>query len=597
MSNKKIPIKYTSRDFESIRRDLENFAKRYYADTYRDFNRASFGSLMLDTVSYVGDILSFYLDYQVNESFLDSAVEYGNVVRLARQLGYRLQTSPASYGMLTFYIEIPAAASGLGPNNLLVPTLRAGSTFSSLGGGFYTLLDDVDFSKEGNQIVVGTADSTTGNPLTYVIRATARAVSGRETTQTFAVGDFARFRRVQLRVPNISNILRVIDSAGNEYYEVDNLSQDTIYKPIQNTTATRSTVPNILKPVPVPRRFVVETTNGGTSIQFGYGSDTNTLTNPVVDPAETILDLTGRDYITEIDIDPTKLISTDKFGIGPANTTLRVDYRFNTTSDVNAAADTITKKESLDFKFNSQGSLVPADREGVIASLEVTNEEPFVGSVSLPSSDEVKQRAFSYFATQNRAVTAQDYQALCYAMPAKFGMIKRVAVARDADEFKQNINIYVMSENSIGKLIQANNSMKINLKNWLSQYKMITDTVDILDAHIVNFAVKYEVAIGISANKYDVINACDAALKEHFSQKQDIGEPIKLSGIYLALSKVNGVIDTTAVEVVLRSGGVYSSTSYDLEASLSTDGTSILAEKNVVFELKYPSLDIKGSTK
>ena len=498
MSNKKIPIKYTSRDFESIRRDLENFAKRYYADTYRDFNRASFGSLMLDTVSYVGDVLSFYLDYQVNESFLDSAVEYSNVVRLARQLGYRLQTSPASYGMLTFYIEIPAAASGLGPNNLLVPTLRAGSTFSSLGGGFYTLLEDVGFFEGRKPNCRGTADSTTGNPLTYVIRATGRAVSGRATTQTFSVGDFVRFRRIQLRVPNISNVLRIVDSAGNEYYEVDNLSQDTIYMPIQNTTATRSTVPNILKAVPVPRRFVVETTNAGTSIQFGYGSDTNTLTNPVTAPAETILNLTGREYITEIDIDPTKLISTDKFGIGPANTTLRVDYRFNTTNDVNAATDTITQTESLDFsQFNSQGSLVPTDREGVISSLEVTNEEPFVGSVALPSSDEVKQRAFSYFATQNRAVTAQDYQALCYAMPAKFGMIKRWQLSETQTSSNKILNIYVISENSIGKLIEANNSIKINLKNWISQYKMITDTVDILDAHVVNFAVKYEVVIGL----------------------------------------------------------------------------------------------------
>ena len=154
-----------------------------------------------------------------------------------------------------------------------------------------------------------------------------------------------------------------------------------------------------------------------------------------------------------------------------------------------------------------------------------------------------------------------------------------------------------MSEDSVGKLTQANNSMKINLKNWLSQYKMITDTVDILNAHVVNFAVKYEVTIGINANKYDVINACNVALKGHFSGKQDIGEPIKLPGIYLALSKVNGVIDITSVEVVLKSGGVYSNSSYDFQGSLSGDGTSILAEKNIVFELKYPSLDIKGSTK
>ena len=172
-----------------------------------------------------------------------------------------------------------------------------------------------------------------------------------------------------------------------------------------------------------------------------------------------------------------------------------------------------------------------------------------------------------------------------------------MAVIRDTDEFKQNINIYVMSENSTGKLAQTNNSMKVNLKNWISQYKMITDTVDILDAHIINFGVEYEIMIGISANKYDVINACDLALKEHFLQKQDIAEPIKLSDIYLVLSRINGVVDTMAVEIVPRSGGIYSSVSYDFEGALSNDGISILAEKNTIFELKYPTLDIKGSVK
>ena len=597
MSNKNLPIKYTSRDFESIRRDLENFAKRYYPDTYKDFNRASFGSLMLDTVSYIGDILSFYLDYQVNEGFLDSAVEYSNVRRLARQLGYRVPTSPASYGKLTFYVEVPASSLGLGPDNSLIPVLQANSTFSSTGGGFYTLLEDVDFSKENNQIVVGTADATTGNPLSYVIRATGTAVSGRSTTQTFSIGDFVRFRRVKLGVSNVSNVLSVFDSAGNEYYEVDNLSQNTIYKSIQNNTTTRSTVPNLLKAVPVARRFTLETADRSTFLQFGYGSDSNDLTNPVVDPSNLVLDLNGRDYVTEIDFDPTKLISTDKFGIAPSNTTLTVNYRFNTTADVNTGVDTITKVETPLIKFADQGSLSIPQRAAVVASLEVTNDEKFVGSVSLPSTEEIRVRAFSYFATQNRAVTAQDYQALSYGMPPKFGMIKRVAVAKDADEFKRNVNIYVMSENNAGKLVTANTTLKTNLKNWLMQYKMISDTIDILDAEIVNFAIEYEVMIDLSANRFNVINLCNARLTQKFNHKYEIGEAIVISDIYTELNKVPGVVDTTAVEVKLRSGGVYSESNYNFEAALTNDSRRILAEPSVIFELKYPNSDIKGSIK
>ena len=597
MANKNLPIKYTSRDFESIRRDLENFAKRYYPDTYKDFNRASFGSLMLDTVAYVGDILSFYLDYQVNEGFLDSAVEYNNVRRLARQLGYRVPTSPAAYGKLSFYVEVPAAAFGLGPNPDLVPVLQANSTFSSTGGGFYTLLEDVDFAEENNQIVVGTADSTTGNPLSYVIRATGTAVSGRGTTQSFTVGDFVRFRKLKLNIANVTNVISVVDSEGNTYYEVDNLSQNTIYKAIRNTTATRSTVPNILRAVPVARRFVLETINRQTYLQFGYGSDTNELTNPVVDPSNLVLDLNGRDYITEIDFDPTKLISTDKFGIAPANTTLTVNYRFNTTADVNAAVDTITKVETPIVKFQNQGSLSITERQNVIASLEVTNEDKFVGSVSLPSTEEIRHRAFGYFATQNRAVTAVDYQALCYAVPPKFGMIKRAVVVKDSDEFKRNVNIYVMSENNKGRLVTANNTLKTNLKNWLMQYKMISDTIDILDAEIVNFAIEFEVMVDMSVNRYNIINLCNARLKKKFGVKHEIGAPIMISDIYNELNKVPGVVDTTSVEISLRSGGIYSESNYDFEAALSSDSRRILAESNVIFELKYPSSDIQGSVK
>ena len=595
MSKKNVAINYTSRDFESIRNDLEDFAKRYYPDTYKDFNRASFGSLMLDTVSYVGDILSYYLDYQMNETFLDSAIEYNNVVKLARQLGYKLQTSPSSYGRLTFYVEVPASALGLGPDESLIPVLQAGSTFNSTGGGFYTLLGDVDFNKEGNQIVVGSADSATGIPLTYVIRATGTAVSGRGATETFSVGAFERFRKVPLGASNISNVIRVVDSEGNTYFEVDHLSQNIIYKAIRNTTTIRSTVPNILKAVPVARRFTVETINNQTFLQFGYGSDSNELTNPVVDPTEVVLDLNGRTYTTDTDFDPTKLIDTDKFGIGPSDTTLTVEYRFNTTQDVNAAVDTITGVSSANIRFANQGSLPSSDRNSVINSLEVTNEEQFVGSVSLPSSEEIRQRAFSYFATQNRAVTAQDYQAICYGMPAKFGMIKRVAVAKDPDEFKRNVNIYVMSENSSGKLTVANTSLKNNLKNWLTQYKMISDTVDILDAEIVNFEIDYEILIDINANRFDVISNCNDRLTSKFSAKQDIGEPIKITEIYRELLKVDGVVDVTSVDVGLKSGGIYSESNYDFDSALSADGRMIEAQPNVVFELKYPNVDIKGS--
>lgn len=597
MAKKLQPIDYTSRDFDSIRKDLENYAKRYYPDTYKDFNKASFGSLMLDTVSYIGDILSFYLDYQANESFLETSIEYNNVLKLARQMGFKLNTSPSSFGLLTFYIQVPADNNSAGPNLEYAPVLRAGSIFSSTGGGLYTLLEDVNFATSTNQVVVGTVDSTTGAPTNFVIRAQGRAVSGRTLYKEIDIGDFQRFLKVDLESNRVAEVLSVTDSEGHEYVEVDHLSQNVVYKAIRNTnTATNTTVTNLLKAVPVARRFTVERDGDRTFLQFGYGSDSELLSNSVVDPTNLILDLNGRDYVTDLDFDPTKLISTDKFGIAPANTTLRIGYRVNLNNDVNAAVNSIVGVDRPLIRFASQGSLSQALRNTVASSLEVLNEEAFVGDISLPSSEEIKQRVFGFYATQNRAVTIQDYQSICYGMPAKFGAVKRAAVVRDFDEFRRNLNIYVISEDTSGKLLPANITLKNNLRNWLLQYKVVNDTIDILDAQIANFGINYTVAIDMNASRFSVINKANAAIRDFLLKNQyDIGESILITDFYKVLQKVKGVIDVTDLEIVERTGTSYSSFSYDFEGGLSADGRRIEGQNNVVFELKFPNIDIKGA--
>ena len=597
MAKKIRPIDYTSRDFASIRRDLETYAKRYYPDTYKDFNEASFGSLMLDTVAYIGDILSFYLDYQTNESFLDSAVEYNNVLRLARQLGFKLNRNPSSYGILTFYARVPASTGvAEGPNADYAPVLQAGTLCTSLGGGTYTLLEDVDFARTNNQIVVGDTDQN-GVPLDFIIRAQGKAVSGQTSFIEVDVGAFQKFLKVDLKAANVSEVVSVVDSAGHEYVEVDHLSQNVIYKGIRNTnTATNGTVANVLKAVPVARRFVVEPANTTTFLQFGYGSDSELLGDSVADPTNVVLDLNGRDYVTDLDFDPTKLISTDKFGIAPANTTLRIGFRINTVGDVNAAVRTITTISTPRVRFTSQGSLSIPLRRNVISSLEVTNEEAFVGSVALPNSDEVKQRVLGFYAAQNRAVTLEDYQAISYGMPEKFGMVKRASATRDFDELRRNINLYVISEAPGGKLTAPNVTLKNNLKTWLLQYKIVNDTIDILDATIVNFGINYVLVIDTNANRFNVLSKANEAITKHINNNQyDIGEPIIITDFYKVLQKVKGVVDVVDLEIVGRTGTSYSEADYDFNDKLTVDGRRILAEQNTIFELKFPNLDIKGS--
>ena len=597
MPKKLQPIDYTSRDFDSIRRDLENYAKRYYPDTYKDFNKASFGSLMLDTVYYVGDILSFYLDYQANESFLETAVEYNNVVKLARQMGFRLDRSPSSYGILTFYIEVPASANAAGPDLSYAPVLQQGSTFSSLGGGSYTLLDDVNFATLTNQVVPKDIDNATNAPLNYVIRAQGRAVSGLTSYREVEIGGFQKFLKVNLNSNNVAQVLSVRDTEGHEYVEVDNLSQNVIYKAIVNTnTSTNGAVPSIMKAVPVARRFTVEPGAVTTYLQFGYGSDSELLSDSVVDPTNLILDLNGRTYVTDVDFDPTKLISTDKFGIAPSDTTLSIAYRVNTTADVNAGVGTITTVASPKIRFANQGALSSVTRGRVQSSLEVTNDEAFTGDVSLPNSEEIKQRVWGFYAAQNRAVTIQDYQAICYGMPGKFGAVKRVAVVRDFDELRRNINVYVISEDTSKKLVVANQTLKNNLKTWLLQYKIVNDTVDILDATIANFGINYVAAIDTNADRYTVLGKANDALTKYLNNNQyDIGEAILITDFYKVLQKVPGIIDVVDLEIVNRSGASYSNLDYNFVNNLTPDGRRIAADANVVFELKFPNVDIKGS--
>jgi len=203
MSKNKVPIKYTSRDFESIRKELVDYAKRYYSDTFKDFSEASFGSLMIDTVAYVGDILSFYLDYQVNESFLNSAIEYNNVVSLGEQMGYKFKGPSSAFGVCAFYVSVPANGATLGPDTTYIPILKSGATVSSDSGATFILLEDIDFNNPENDVVILEQNSDTGEPLTYGIQAYGRVVSGELGTETISVGSFERFKKLDLKTRDV----------------------------------------------------------------------------------------------------------------------------------------------------------------------------------------------------------------------------------------------------------------------------------------------------------------------------------------------------------------------------------------------------------
>lgn len=594
MKKTKVAIDYYSRDFESIKESLIRHAKRYYPDTFQDFSEAGFGSLMLDTVSYVGDVLSFYLDYQANESFIQTANEIDNVVKLAKQSGYKFDNVPSSQGVASFYIFVPSTSGGDEIDTRYLPTLKAGSTFSARNGANFILAEDVIFEITENNVTVGRVDNN--NNVTYfIVKASGIVISGEYQTISIEVGDFEEFLKLRLPLENISEIVSVYDAEGNQYYEVEHLAQDVVYKAIGNTSDSKSYAPSLMRPFSVARRYVLDRDGEDTYLQFGQGSEQILESKQaLVDPSEKVLKMHAKDYYSDDSFDPVNLVQSDKFGIVPYNTTLEIEVRTNLNTEINFGPDRITKVNNAIMEFTNAENLDSTITNFIASKLEVTNEEAILGKVTSDTVEEIKIKSAGIFASQNRAVTVEDYSALTYRMPNKFGSIKRVSVVKDLNSFKRNLNMYVVSEDENGFFANSNVVIKENLKTWINKYKMMNDTIDILDAYILNIGVDFQIISDVDVSKYETLTLAKDSIQELFRVKPEIGQAIMVSDIIKVLKNTRGVLDVISVNVTNKVGGVYSSLRYDLESNLSSDGRMIKLPENVVFEMKYPAADIKG---
>jgi hypothetical protein len=586
-----IPINYTNREFDSIKEDLEQIAERLYPDSFQDMSEASFASLMLDAVAYVGDQLSFYMDYNVNEAFLDTAYQYNNVLRHGRILGYKFQGRPSTYGSAALYVTIPASSTGIGPNMNYAPVLKRGSQFRSTTGLNYTLMDNINFADSRHPQVVARTNST-GTPTHFAIKAYGRVVSGISLTEQINVGPFQKFARVRLSTPNVSEVLSVFDSDGNEYFEVDYLAQDIVYREIANSNYKNDNTPSIIKPFLVSRKYVVERNGASVLLQFGSGKETSS--DLVSSPQSVSMNVFGKTYTTAQSFDPTRLSENEALGIVPENTTLTVVMRTTNPGNSNLATGQLTSVGQVFLEFENRSILSNSLISDVRNSIEVDNEQPITGDTTNPSTDEIKQRIYDTFPTQNRAVTQADYENLAYRMHPKFGSVKRVSVQRDPDSQKRNLNMYVVSEDSFGNLTKTNSTIKRNLKVWLNQYRMINDTIDIIDPYILNLGIEYSIKGKPGVDKKAVIGRCNRALARNFNNNYYIGESIKISDIYNTLNNIAGVLDVLKVRLIKRTGPNYSSSTIDLNKNLSPDGDSLIVPKNAIVEFKFPAVDFIG---
>ena len=591
--DKIIPIDYTHRDFKTIKQDLLAISERYYPGIVQDFSEGSVAAMLMDAVAYVGDQLSFYLDYNVTETFLDTAYEYRNIIRHGNILGYRTPGSPAAHGTISIFLLVPASTSGLGPDTRYFPLIKAGTTFSSQSGVQYTLTENVDMADSGNVVVVARTNVTTGAPTHYAVKAAGSIMSGVARTQAYTLGPFQRYRTIVLPASNVSEIVSVYDTQGNIYYEVENLSQDMIFRELSNANYKNDSVVSILKPQLVSHKFVL-TRNafGRVVLQFGSGVEANV--SEMATPQEAAMDIYGKNYISKTTFDPTTLSRNENYGIVPSNTTLTVNYIVNDPSTRNTGTATVTKIGNVLYEFSDSQTLSRGEMDNIIASMEVSNESPIMGITTAATSMDVKERIYNNFASQNRCVTQSDYESMAYRMPGRFGSLRRVSAQRDPQSLTRNLNLFVISEDPQGKLQLSNQTIKNNLKTWLNQYRMMNDSIDILDPYILNFGVEFAVRLKSGANRFTALAACSSALTQLYEGGFYIGEPLYVSDIYSALKDVPAVLDVSEVKLLNRDGRGYSNSVIDINKNLSPDGTALLTPKNAILELKYPTKDIVG---
>jgi len=595
MSKKRPPIDLTSRDFSTIKNDLVNYAKVYYPETYQDFNQSSFGAMLVDMVAYVGDMLSFYADYQTNETLIDSAVEAENIAKLAKQFGYKYPGSSTSTGKVAIYLEIPAKsdAAGSEQDDFNKPIIKKGTVFSSDSGGSFTLIEDIDFSREDVLKTVGQDDGK--KPLTYAYKAYGDVVSGIVETQVSTTTEQKKFTEIEIDDTNVTEIISVVDKNGDEFYEVEYLAQNIVFEAIRNFNQNGvEDAAYILKPKIAPRRFEVEHTfDGRTIIRFGSGSETSISNNEYPDPSSVVVEKFAKEYYTDDTFDPNKILDTDKLGVIPPVGQITITYRKNEADNVNIPVSSLNRVTTPIINYKN-ASVPTSVKTKVAATLEVDNEEPISGQVRPVLSEELRVRGLSAYASQNRAVTKDDYVSLIYRMPSKFGAVKRTNVVRDNTSFKRNLNIYVVSEDNNGFLSSTPMTVKENLKTWLNHYRMINDTIDILDGKVVNIGIEFELISKPESNSTDVLNKAISTLKSYYSNKLLLGSPFYVSEIYQLLNDIKEVVDTKNVKIINKFGTGYSDNSYDVESNISADGRFVFVPEDTVLEIRYPNIDIVG---
>jgi len=642
-TNKKIEkkeVQYLGREFSDIRNNLLEFAKSYFPKTYNDFNESSPGMMFIEMAAYVGDILGFYIDNQYRESLLHAAEEKKNIYKIAQSFGYKPKLSSPATAICEFTIEVPAVQVGqtYQPNLDYAPILDMDSTFSSTQGTTFRLLDDINFKASSSLDNMTQEISQYSGEVPSHFKLTKKGLvkSGTKTSQEFTFGNATKFDKVILSNSNVIDIISCTDSKEDKWYEVPFLAQDTVFASMENSeknspdlSTHKKESPFLLKLIKTAKRFTTYVrSDGKTEIRFGSGISSNADEELIPNPDNVGSSLSLGVNKLDASFDPSNFLNTRTFGLSPSNTTLKITYTYGGSIKDNAISGTIKNLDNINFTIDTDG-LTTSLVNDMKASLEVTNEEPATGGSGGESNEEVRQNALAFFNSQNRAVTKEDYIIRVYSLPQKYGNIAKCFIVQD-EQLEQNtqtimkngkikkqpnvtvvpnplaLNFYVLGFDYRKNLIALNDTVKQNLRVYLSQYRILTDAINIKDAYTINIGIRFSIITQRGYNKNEVLLRCIDAVKNHFDiDKWSIGQPIILSDVAYVISLVDGVASVVppeddnpqkqmvVVENKFRTSEGYSGHVYDLQ-SATKDGVIYTSLDPSIFELKFPNLDIEG---
>jgi hypothetical protein len=595
-------ISYTVRDFAAIRQELINYTKTFYPELIDNFNDASVYSVFLDLNAAVADNLHYHIDRSIQETVLQYAQQRSSIYNIARTYGLKIPGQRPSIALVDVSITVPAF--GDKEDERYLGILRRGSQVIG-SGQVFELLDDVNFASPFNQdgfpnrLKIPNFDQN-GNLLNYTITKRETVVNGitKVFKRVITPNDVRPFFEFFLPEKNVLGVTSIIQRDGTAYsnvptsqeflgaagrwYEVPALADDRVF--IEDPTKpSDDPAIKVGRYIQTQERFVTEYTPEG-FLKITFGGGTNTA-------EDQLREFTALDVPLKIQRYQNNMMS---LGSTPkANTTLFIQYRIGGGLGTNLGVNVINQIGAVDFFVNGPSDII---NTSVINSLTCNNVTAAIGGAGYPSTEEVRNYVTFNFAAQNRAVTINDYEAIIRNMPGQFGAPAKVSIT----ENNNKIVINVLSYDSSGNLTsEVSQTMKQNLAEYLSNYRMINDYIQIGSAQVIDLAVDVQVVLDATQNQGAVISNVIDRVTTFFSPTlRNLGEDILVSELNRIIQSENGVISVGDISIFNKVGGQYSSAQTSMPYSDSATrqiglvDNTIFAEPNQIYQIRFPAKDI-----